>query len=178
MKIYTVLQTSLDDLLLIANPRELIGLYFLDSAHAPPLQSDWVLNPQEDVLRETSEQLEAYLNGSRTNFSLPLHLDGTGFQQRVWREIAKIPYGQTITYSELAERVGASQAIRAAGTATGRNPINIIVPCHRVVGKNGLFGGYAGGLHRKRKLLDLEMKSEHLELWKAPVRNPPGLGVQ
>lgn len=159
---YTTLETPLYDLLLVANPTELIGIYFSGCAHAPTLRNDWVLDSRHAVLKQAQEQLEDYLKGTRTSFSLPLHLIGTDFQQRVWREIARIPFGQTITYSELAERAGAPHAIRAAGTATGQNPVSIIIPCHRVVGKNGSLRGYAGGLERKRHLLELEQRTGNL----------------
>lgn len=157
MTSYSILKTLLvGDLFLVANPTQLTGIYFSGCEHVPAVRSDWVFNPRHAVLEQAGEQLQDYLKGARTSFSLPLHLAGTDFQQRVWREIAKIPFGQTITYSDLAQRVGAPRAVRAAGTATGKNPIGIIVPCHRVVGKNGSFGGYAGGLDRKRYLLNLE----------------------
>lgn len=161
MTSYSILKTSRQgDLLLVANPTELIGLYFVGCAHVPAQRTDWVLDPQHPVLKQAREQLQDYFKGTRTSFSLPLHLKGTAFQERVWREIARIPFGQTITYSELAKRAGVPDAIRAAGTATGKNPLGIIIPCHRVVGKNGSFGGYAGGLDRKRHLLELE-QMEH-----------------
>jgi methylated-DNA-[protein]-cysteine S-methyltransferase len=160
MTSYSTLKiSSLGDLLLAATPTQLIGIYFSGCAHAPALQSDWKLDPQHPILEQAREQLQGYLHGARTSFSLPFHFVGTAFQKRVWREIAKIPFGQTITYTDLAERVGAPNALRAAGTATGRNPISIIVPCHRVVGKNGSLGGYAGGLERKRHLLELERRA-------------------
>ena len=165
MTSYLKLKTSLlDDLLLIANETQLTGIYFMDCAHAPVLPSDWKLNPRHAVLQQASEELQEYFEGTRTSFSISLHYKGTDFQERVWQEIAKIPFGQTITYSELARRAGIPDAIRAAGTATGKNPLGIIIPCHRVVGKNGSFGGYAGGLGRKRRLLDLEQRDQNLDL--------------
>jgi methylated-DNA-[protein]-cysteine S-methyltransferase len=103
-----------------------------------------------------AKQLEGYFARKRQRFSVPLRLVGTDFQQAVWRQIARIPYGETITYGDLAERAGAPRAIRAAGANTGRNPISIIIPCHRVVAKNGGMCGFAGGLETKRGLLDLE----------------------
>jgi O-6-methylguanine DNA methyltransferase len=102
--------------------------------------------------------LEEYLEGERTSFSVPISYNGTDFQNKIWKQIARIPFGATVTYSELAKKAGAPAAIRAAGTATGRNPLSIIVPCHRVVGKNGGMGGYAGGLDRKKSLLKIETK--------------------
>ncbi len=157
MTFYSILKTSsLGDLLLVANPTHLTGIYFFDRRHSPAVQSDWKLAPRQAVLKQAREQLQAYLKKADGHFSLPVHFSGTDFQQRVWREIAKIPFGQTITYSELATRAGAPEAIRAAGTATGKNPLSIVIPCHRVVGKNATLRGYAGGLERKRHLLELE----------------------
>src|ERR1051325_2484980 len=108
------------------------------------------------VLREAAKQLREYFAGKRKSFSLPLRLAGTDFQRRVWGEIARIPYGETVSYSALAQRAGAPLAVRAAGTSTGRNPAAIVVPCHRVMGKNGDLCGFGGGLERKRYLLKLE----------------------
>ena len=164
MTSYSILKTPPGDLILVANQKGLIGIYFEGCAHVPAARSSWVLDPHHAVLEQAREQLEDYLKGTRTSFSVPLHFAGTDFQQRVWREIARIPFGQTITYSDLAERVGAPEAIRAAGTATGKNPLGIIIPCHRVVGKNGSLRGYAGGLKMKRHLLELEQKNQNLDL--------------
>jgi methylated-DNA-[protein]-cysteine S-methyltransferase len=164
MNSYSILKTSaLGDLLLVANPTQLIGVYFLGCEHAPVLQNNWVLDPRQTVLAQAREQLQEYLGGSRSSFSLPLHPIANDFQKCIWREIAKIPFGQTITYSDLAARAGNPSALRAAGTATGRNPLGIIVPCHRVVGKNGSIGGYAGGLDKKRHLLQLEQPNSQLK---------------
>ncbi|MGE5617209.1 MAG: methylated-DNA--[protein]-cysteine S-methyltransferase, partial [Bacillota bacterium] len=101
-------------------------------------------------------QLADYFEGKRRGFEMPAVAKGTPFQQRIWKEIARIPYGETITYAELARRAGAPGSARAAGAATGRNPLSIVVPCHRVVGSGGSLTGYAGGLDRKEKLLTLE----------------------
>jgi methylated-DNA-[protein]-cysteine S-methyltransferase len=156
MTSYSHLKTPLGDLVLVANETGLIGIYFDDCDHVPAARSTWTLDPQHPILQQTEKQLREYFEGKRTGFSLPFHLAGTDFQERVWREIECIPYGQTISYSELARRAGAPEAIRAAGTSTGRNPLSIVIPCHRVMGKQGGITGYAGGLERKRYLLDLE----------------------
>ena len=108
------------------------------------------------VLRETSRQLKAYLEGDLRDFDLPLVLKGTPFQIRVWQALREIPYGQTRSYAEQARVVGAPDAVRAVGSANGRNPIPIVVPCHRVIGSNGKLTGFGGGLPLKRWLLDLE----------------------
>ncbi len=107
------------------------------------------------ILKETAAQLEEYFAGERTDFDLHMELDGTPFQREVWAELARIPYGETISYGELARRVGRPKGPRAVGQANGRNPIPIIVPCHRVLASNGI-GGYGGGLTIKRALLALE----------------------
>jgi methylated-DNA-[protein]-cysteine S-methyltransferase len=107
------------------------------------------------VLRQTAHQLQEYFAGQRTTFDVPMELDGTDFQRQVWSELARIPYGTTISYGELARRVGRPNGPRAVGQANGRNPIPIIVPCHRVLASNGI-GGYGGGLAMKRALLAVE----------------------
>jgi methylated-DNA-[protein]-cysteine S-methyltransferase len=107
------------------------------------------------VLKDTVTQLEEYFAQERTEFDIPMELDGTTFQKDVWAELSKIPYGRTISYGELARRVGRPKGARAVGQANGRNPVPIIVPCHRVVASNGI-GGYGGGLPLKRSLLALE----------------------
>lgn len=155
---YTLKTARLGDLLLTANATHLTGVYFLDREHAPTIQGDWELSPRHAILRSAADQLRVFLDGKRTGFSLPIHAVGTDFQQAVWRQIAMIPFGQTLTYAELARRAGAPDAVRAAGTATGRNPLSIVVPCHRVVGTNGTMRGYAGGLDRKRQLLEIESR--------------------
>ena len=107
-------------------------------------------------LAETIRQLDAYFSGALRQFDLPLAPEGTGFQQRVWRELLTIPYGHTITYGELAKRIGQPSASRAVGLANGANPISIVIPCHRVIGSTGKLTGYGGGLRNKEWLLGLE----------------------
>ena len=116
----------------------------------------WKEDPAAAPIAECRRQIEQYLEGKRQSFDLPLAPEGTQFQRRVWIEIARIPYGETLTYAQLAARAGAPGSARAAGAAPGRNPISIIVPCHRVIGSNGSLTGYAGGLERKTKLLEIE----------------------
>ncbi len=111
-----------------------------------------------DILVQCQAQLESYFAGKLLTFDLPLSPEGTEFQQKVWAELLKIPYGETITYMDLAIRLGDAKAIRAAGTANGRNPIAILIPCHRVIGAGNKLTGYAGGIWRKKILLELEMK--------------------
>ena len=108
------------------------------------------------LFRDAAVQLKEYFAGARTTFDLPLNPAGTVFQHKVWNELVKIPHGETISYTELAERVGRPGSHRAVGAANGRNPLPIVIPCHRVIGKSGKLTGYAGGLEAKQKLLELE----------------------
>ncbi|HUA66690.1 MAG TPA: methylated-DNA--[protein]-cysteine S-methyltransferase [Alphaproteobacteria bacterium] len=157
MKSYTHLQTQLlGELLLVATATHLVGIYFSNHKHSAQLPGDWKLDPKHPILRQASEEIREYINCKRTAFSVPISFEGTEFQREIWRQIALIPFGQTISYSELARRAKAAKAVRAAGAATGRNPLGIIVPCHRVIGKNGTMTGFAGGLERKKNLLGLE----------------------
>ena len=110
------------------------------------------------VIRECKKQLTEYLQGNRKEFDVALSQSGTDFQQRVWNQLQTIPFGKTISYLQLAKRLGDAKVIRAAGTANGKNNIAIIVPCHRVIGTNGSLTGYAGGLDKKKWLLELEAK--------------------
>jgi methylated-DNA-[protein]-cysteine S-methyltransferase len=114
--------------------------------------------PQGDAkaVADAAIQLEQYFAGERTEFDVDIELDGTPFERRVWDEVRAIPYGETATYAEIAERIGRPGACRAVGRANGRNPVALIVPCHRVIGSDGSLTGYAGGLEMKRALLDLE----------------------
>ena len=108
------------------------------------------------ILKETRKQLREYFAGKRRSFSLPVDFEGTPFQKDVWKALQKIPYGKTLSYAELAEKVGSARAFRAVGSANGRNPVSIVVPCHRVIAKDGKLAGFAGGLPSKRYLLELE----------------------
>ena len=134
----------------------LTGLYFDGGRHAPEISREWREDPGCAPLDECARQVTEYLAGRRQCFELPLAPEGTDFQRRVWIEIARIPYGETLTYAQLAARAGAPGSARAAGAATGRNPLAILVPCHRVVGSDGSLTGYAGGLERKSRLLEIE----------------------
>jgi methylated-DNA-[protein]-cysteine S-methyltransferase len=131
------------------------GIYFEKQQYFPRMDG-WKEDPSAGPLPECARQIREYFDGERTEFDLPLAPEGTDFQQRVWKQIARIPFGKTITYAELARRAGAEGSARAAGAATGRNPITLVVPCHRVVGSDGSLTGYAGGLPRKTKLLEIE----------------------
>lgn len=148
--------TPLGTLFATAIGASLTGIYFEGGRHAPAISSGWREDPYSSPLRECAEQLADYFAGKRQCFDLPVMPRGTPFQERVWREIARIPFGETITYAELAARAGAPGSARAAGAATGRNPLSIVVPCHRVVGTDGSLTGYAGGIERKTRLLEIE----------------------
>ncbi len=110
----------------------------------------------DTVLTEAKQQLEQYFAGERTVFDLPLAPEGTDFQSKVWQALLTVPYGETCSYLDIAQQLGDSKAVRAVGAANGKNPLSIVVPCHRVIGKNGKLTGYAGGLSRKAWLLQLE----------------------
>jgi methylated-DNA-[protein]-cysteine S-methyltransferase len=153
---YSRFTTTLGPVFATANEHGITGIYFEGQRHAPDIGTDWIEVKHDGALVECARQLVDYLAGKRRDFDLPLAPEGTQFQKRVWRQIAAIPFGATLTYAELAKRAGSPGSARAAGAATGRNPLTIVVPCHRVVGTSGALTGYAGGLDRKRQLLELE----------------------
>ncbi|MGD0314004.1 MAG: methylated-DNA--[protein]-cysteine S-methyltransferase [Acidimicrobiales bacterium] len=130
------------------------NLRMVDQTHPPPDQAEWRSEPS--AFPDAVEQLHAYFDGDLTEFDLALDLQGTLFQRQVWNALIEIPYGETQSYGEIAQRVGKPGAARAVGMANGHNPIGIIVPCHRVIGADGSLTGYGGGLDRKRILLQLE----------------------
>ena len=142
-------------MLITATPKGLAGVYFKGQKHFPK-KREWRRDPRNPVLREAKRELDEYFARKRTRFEVPLDPQGTAFQRKIWKAIAKVSFGRTLTYGELAKRAGRPGSARAAGAATGRNPIGIIVPCHRIMGSDGSLTGYAGGLPRKRALLALE----------------------
>jgi methylated-DNA-[protein]-cysteine S-methyltransferase len=153
---YATFETPLGTMFALAEDGFITRLDFLDAKYAKPLDPSWEESSRESPLRECIAQVRAYFDSGRREFDLPLKPRGTDFQQRVWKAIARVPSGKTITYAELATRAGAPGSARAAGAATGRNPIGIVVPCHRIVGTDGSLTGYAGGLARKTRLLEME----------------------
>ena len=153
---YRRIDSPLGALFATANDHAIAAIHFAGGRHAPEISPAWVEDRGGGTLEACERQLREYLAGRRRAFELPLAPRGTAFQQRVWDEIARIPFGATITYAELARRCGNAAAIRAAAAATGRNPLSIVVPCHRIVGADGALTGYAGGLERKARLLALE----------------------
>ncbi len=156
---FTEMSSPIGTLRLTGTERGLTGLYMNEHRHGPEEmeQRGWM---RDDALFEASiAQLNDYFVGRGRSFDIAIDreaISGTPFQRIVWSELEKIPYGVTISYAELAKRIGNSKAVRAVGLANGRNPISIIVPCHRVIGANGTLTGYGGGLERKRWLLELE----------------------
>jgi len=151
---YTYIDSPLGGLFVQGNGRRLTGLYLPGHQGWPGPAATWQRCAAPFVL--VREQLAEYFAGERQRFDLPLQLAGTPFQLRVWQELSRIPCGTTITYAQLAERIGQPTASRAVGHANSRNPISIIVPCHRVIGASGRLTGYAGGVARKQWLLDWE----------------------
>ena len=156
MTTHTHIESPLGQLLLTSREGKLSGLFFADQPHAR-IEPGWVRREDTAIFAQTARQIEEYATGDREGFDLPLSLSGTAFQVLVWNAIKAIPFGQTVTYTQLAQRIGRlAKDARAIGTATGQNPVCWIVPCHRVVGKSGALTGYAGGLARKSALLEFE----------------------
>ncbi|WP_369195054.1 methylated-DNA--[protein]-cysteine S-methyltransferase [Streptomyces djakartensis] len=154
MKQHTVTDSPYGALTLVAEDGVLCGLYMTDQRHRPPQET---FGTRDDTLfAQAEEQLKAYFAGELKEFTVETRLNGTPFQRRVWDELRRIPYGETRTYGQLALALGAPAASRAVGLANGRNPLGIIVPCHRVIGADGSLTGYGGGLERKQRLLDFE----------------------
>ena len=155
--LHTTIESPVGDLLLIGDGETLLGLHMQEGrrpGHVPP-----DAKTASEPFAAARDQLDEYFAGERTNFDLPLAPVGTPFQEEVWGALREIPYGETASYGELAERIGRPSASRAVGMANGGNPISIVVPCHRVIGASGELTGYAGGVERKRFLLDLERGS-------------------
>ncbi len=152
---FSIVPSPLGPLLLSGDGDGLTGLHVAGEALAPDHRAGDLV---EDAapFAEVSEQLEAYFEGDRRTFDVPLAPRGTAFQREVWSALLDVPYGETVTYAALAHRLGRPRAFRAVGAANGRNPISVIVPCHRVIGTDGSLTGYGWGIERKRWLLDLE----------------------
>lgn len=155
--IYTQhVESLLGGVTLAATDSGLAGVWFDAQRHAPDT-SGWIEAPEHPVLRQAAAQLEAYFAGQCDHFDMPLDLShGTQFQQAVWQALLRIPRGGTTSYGRLGAEIGKPAAVRAVGAAVGRNPISVVVPCHRVLGADGSLTGYAGGLERKSRLLQLE----------------------
>ena len=158
---YSEAASPLGSLLFVASDKGLRGIYFEQHKHFNG-KGEWQQTSSHPVLQQAMRELQEFFDGKRAQFDVPLDLQGTPFQQAVWQELLNIPFGVTRSYGEHAQRVGKPQAARAVGAAIGRNPVSIIVPCHRVLGGNGSFTGYAGGIERKRALLAFESQPQLL----------------
>ena len=154
---YYMCESPFGTILLVSDGRALKQLLFVDDAalyHEPAGYQ----HHMDEVINQTIEQLQQWFAGERTDFDLPLAPEGTDFQQKVWQELLEIPFGETCTYGQLAESLNKPTAARAVGAANGKNPIALIIPCHRVNGANGSLTGYAFGVERKKLLLEMEAK--------------------
>lgn len=163
MNYYTIMESPIDPLLLTSDGEHLTGLYMDVQNYLPHMKENWVDDPAS--FAKAIPQLKAYFAKELNQFDLPLKASGTAFQETVWQLLITIPYGETVSYKRIAERIHAPNAMRAVGLANGKNPISIIIPCHRVIGANGKLVGYGGGLHRKQWLLAHETKQGDLLGW-------------
>jgi methylated-DNA-[protein]-cysteine S-methyltransferase len=164
MHYYDFHESPYGRMLLVADDDGLCGAYFDGQKHLRKIEPQWRRDARHSTLRQAEHELAEYFGGGRKRFEVALAPEGTPFQRSVWKAISTVGFGHTITYAELARRAGYAGSARAAGAATGRNPIGIIVPCHRIVGSDGSLTGYAGGLDIKRALLALEAKNSELSL--------------
>lgn len=150
----------LGKVLLVSDGQALTGLYFADKSHAPIPAAEWQEDASLKLFLMAQAQLQEYMLGNRNDFIIPYQLgNGTLFQQKVWKALVSIPYGVTKSYQALAVAIGAPKSTRAVATAVARNPLSLVIPCHRIIGSNGALTGYAGGLDRKKLLLTLEQQS-------------------
>jgi methylated-DNA-[protein]-cysteine S-methyltransferase len=153
----TKMQSPVGELTLVANDETLVAVLWED--HPPKLvKYSGAVEKINPVLKQTMRQLKEYFAKKRKDFDLPLSFEGTEFQEKVWSNLRKIPYGKTWSYKDLAKKVGSEKAVRAVGGANGRNQLSIVIPCHRVIGANGSLTGFAGGLKTKNYLLELESR--------------------
>ena len=158
---YTSIDSPIGKILVAQSDKGLTHIRFASSSKPEPPLEHWQYVKQ--LKTEAIDQIRAYFKGTLRDFSISLDLDGTPFQLKVWKALQKIPYGETISYCELARRIGQPKAVRAVGGANGRNPIPLVVPCHRVIGSNGSLTGYGSGLHIKSTLLELEKKHSRID---------------
>ncbi|MBX9868475.1 MAG: methylated-DNA--[protein]-cysteine S-methyltransferase [Burkholderiaceae bacterium] len=158
MMYYTSYQSPMGALTLVASARGLAGVYFATHRHFSQ-PANWQQSNNHALFDQVRTQLDAYFAGTRQHFDVPLDVSGaTTFQQDVWQALLRIPYGETASYAQIAQQIGRPAAVRAVGAANGRNPVSIIVPCHRVIASNGALTGYAGGLPNKTYLLAHEAR--------------------
>ena len=163
-RIFTVTTTRLGPIVLTARDGALTGAHFADQKVVPAAFNGAVRGDADPLLQRAARALQRYLDTGELEVGLPLCPIGTAFQSRVWSAIARIPVHETRTYRDIAHELGMREAVRAVGAATGRNPLCIFIPCHRVIGSDGTLTGYAGGLDRKRALLALEQRTGCLDL--------------
>ncbi|ENU32618.1 methylated-DNA--[protein]-cysteine S-methyltransferase [Acinetobacter parvus] len=154
--VYMYMESPVGALKLVAHDQALVAVMWDNEDHKRVRLAELIENIQHPLLLKVKQQLEQYFAGQRQQFNLPLDFQGTDFQQRVWRALLTIPYGETRSYKDIALQIGNEKAVRAVGAANGRNPISIIAPCHRVIGSGGALVGFAGGLDKKQILLSLE----------------------
>ncbi|MEL7356141.1 MAG: methylated-DNA--[protein]-cysteine S-methyltransferase [Cyanobacteria bacterium J06648_10] len=157
---YTWIESPVGELLLTGDERSLTGLYLKGQKHFPTMDDSWQKAPELAIFTQTERQLVEYFNHKRETFDLSLAPQGTPFQTQVWQRLHHIPFGVTTSYGQLAQEIGKPGAAQAVGAANGRNPISIIVPCHRVVAANGDLTGYAGGIDKKQWLLRHEQGTQ------------------
>lgn len=175
--LYTITESPIGELLLVGDRHALHRLDMRGGKRPVPLYPSWRRDDGE--FADVSRQLGEYFEGSRRTFEVPLALTGNRFELRVWKALREIPYGETASYGQIARRIGEPSAARAVGLANGRNPIAVIVPCHRVIGADGSLTGYGGGLERKRLLLDLEAGVLPLvRAINAPATNGPSISIR
>lgn len=146
-----LMKSSIGPLYLVASEESLLGIHWDRQPHVL-IQS----SREHAIIHQAVTELQEYFSGKRKKFQVPLKMQGTDFQVRVWKQLQKIPYGKTVSYSDIARGIKHDRAVRAVGTANGKNPFSVIVPCHRVIAADGSLGGYAGGLDLKVKLLEIE----------------------
>jgi len=162
MRYYECYDSPQGQMLLVADGERLSGVYFDGQKYVAHIAPGWRRDACHPPLRQAKRELTEYFGGERKRFEVAIAPEGTPFQRSVWKAISSVGFGETITYGELADRAGCPGSARAAGAATGRNPIGVIVPCHRIVGANGSLTGYAGGLDKKRALLAFESQNPEL----------------
>jgi methylated-DNA-[protein]-cysteine S-methyltransferase len=166
MYYYKIIDSPVGRMRLIAGDKGFAALLWerKNPYRVPPFD-DMEENNRHPILIEAEKQLNEYFRGERKTFAIPLEMHGTDFQKKVWSELLKIPFGETRTYGDIAKKLGDMKAVRAVGAANGKNPISIIVPCHRVIGASGKLVGFGGGLENKAKLLELESREKSPTLW-------------
>jgi methylated-DNA-[protein]-cysteine S-methyltransferase len=160
---YKEMSSPVGRLKLVASANALVAVLW-EKEQLKPVKLDAAkLEPRHPILLEAERQLGEYFTGGRSQFELPLELRGSEFQKKVWRALTEIPFGQTRSYFDLAKAIGSPKACRAVGAANGRNPLPIVIPCHRVIGRDGTLTGFGGGLETKATLLALERRAERLD---------------